>query len=741
MKKTLLIVGLLCAFFNVYAEQQNNLPVERFALYVGCNNGGKTREQLMYAGSDASKFQKTMTELGGIPQSHSKLLINPEQAEILDAFKSFADIINKKKSTSRRTEFIFYYSGHSDENALLLGQTSYDYSSLKREISDVPSDVHVVILDSCFSGNFIRAKGGKRKQAFLTDDSTVVQGHAYLSSSSASESSQESDEIQSSFFTNAMLTGLRGAADTSGDNKVSLNELYYYAFNDTISKTQNSSIGPQHPSYNITLVGSGDLVLTDISQAESTIHIAKDLQGKYIFRNSRGILVSEINKIRGNEVSVALESGSYTVTLITDTVTKEGSFSLNRNENLDISIVPLKTVNRSRNVLRGPAENPDGENSYDGEDEKLTFDSGYENSIGKNAFKFGVDKNWIFTPYNPEYSTNCDITFFRAEDKKIEGVQASVGFCKSLGDVDGMQISCGANVADNVFGAQINAVYNKANNVNGTQVASIFNTADDIIGAQVSGCSQIAKNVMGTQCSGLTNGISESIYGFQISGLCNYAKDFTGFQISGVLNLAESGKGTQWAPVNVAGKMTGFQFGVVNFAREMEGGCAFGLLNIICNGVHDISFYRDTNSVNWMKYQGGTKHFYTSIYGGSYLDDESDSDFNMGYTFAGLGIGTRISAWKFDLDLEVSEKGIAVHHKNDIMKFKDETEATVPSANLTLSFHPVNHIALLGGACFDLEVDDFNNEAFEKIRSNIGSMKVNDSAKLHPSYYVGLRIF
>ena len=79
-------------------------------------------------------------------------------------------------------------------------------------------------MDSCYSGNFIRTKGGQHRKPFLIDDSSVVTGHAYLSSSSDKESSQESDEIESSYFTNAMITGLRGAADASGDNKVTLND-------------------------------------------------------------------------------------------------------------------------------------------------------------------------------------------------------------------------------------------------------------------------------------------------------------------------------------------------------------------------------------------------------------------------------------------------------------------------------------------------------------------------------------
>ncbi|HPX27845.1 MAG TPA: caspase family protein, partial [Treponemataceae bacterium] len=316
-------------------------------VYVVSNNGGSIREVLRYAGTDANRLAKTMMDIGGVKSENSIILVDPPKADIDKTFNTLSKKIESNKSLSKRTEFIFYYSGHSDENALLLGNETYDYSNLKAAISSVPSDVHVVMLDSCFSGNFIRAKGGQRQKSFLIDDSTVVQGHAYLSSSSESEASQESDTIQASFFTHAMVTGLRGAADASGDNKVSLNELYYYAFNETLSQTERSKIGPQHPSYNITLVGSGDLVLTDISEAESVLVIPADTEGKYFIRTFEGILVSEVNKIKGNKVALALNEGYYSVTLIVGTVTQQSTVVLKAGEQYVLSgtdFMPVQTI-------------------------------------------------------------------------------------------------------------------------------------------------------------------------------------------------------------------------------------------------------------------------------------------------------------------------------------------------------------------------------------------------------------
>lgn len=344
----------------VFASENNeSLSVERYALYVAANNGGAERDILKYAASDAKKLMEAMQEIGGINQDNSVILVEPKITDVENALQSFATTINQKKSNARRTEFIFYYSGHSDENALLLGEESYGYSQLKADINSVPSDIHVVMLDSCFSGNFIRAKGGSRQKSFLVDDSSVVSGHAYLSSSSESEASQESDLIQSSYFTHALITGLRGAADSSGDNKVSLNELYYYAFNETLSQTEQSTIGTQHPSFDITLVGSGDLILSDISTAESILALDSDLLGTIYIRNEKtGQLISEVKKSSANVIPLALEAGTYNITLIQSEQTLGASVKLKAGKSVYLSAKKFKKIDTKDGRARGGKKIP-----------------------------------------------------------------------------------------------------------------------------------------------------------------------------------------------------------------------------------------------------------------------------------------------------------------------------------------------------------------------------------------------
>lgn len=140
----------------------------------------------------------------------------------------------------------------------------------------------------------IRTKGGTRKPPFLVDASSSVKGYAFLTSSAEDEAAQESERLKGSFFTHALVTGLRGAANASRDGRVTLHEAYQFAFYNTLDKTQATAAGPQHPGYDIRLVGSGDLVLTDTRSTGAGVTLDPNLVGNLYVRDGDGHLVAEL---------------------------------------------------------------------------------------------------------------------------------------------------------------------------------------------------------------------------------------------------------------------------------------------------------------------------------------------------------------------------------------------------------------------------------------------------------------
>jgi hypothetical protein len=312
---------LACSFaFAAGSEessaQAQQAPMRRFALVMGANSGGEGSVRLRYAVSDARAFASLLTELGGVKGEDLVLLSDPSLSAFRGAAERMRAATVAANASGQRCELMLYYSGHSDEEGLLLGRERLGYSDLRAAIERVPAAVRVAILDSCSSGSLTRAKGGASRPAFLFDASAEMEGHAYITSSSEAEAAQESDRIGGSFFTHYLVSALRGAADIHGEGKVTLNEAYAYAFRETLASTENTQYGPQHPAYEISLTGSGDLVFTDLRSSRAGLALAEALSGSIYVRDAKGNLAVELDKAAGDSMEIGLPPGKYAVSMI-----------------------------------------------------------------------------------------------------------------------------------------------------------------------------------------------------------------------------------------------------------------------------------------------------------------------------------------------------------------------------------------------------------------------------------------
>jgi hypothetical protein len=294
--------------------------VQRYLLVAGANYGGLDRPRLQYAVSDAERFARVLVDLGGVAPANEIVLKEPKLRDFLQALDLLSARVAEGQraaagSGGGRSEVLVYYSGHADEQGLLLGEDRYAYRSLRDRLDQIPADVRIAVLDACASGAFIRIKGGKTRPAFLVDQSSTMRGHAFLTSSAETEAAQESDRIGASYFTHYLVSGLRGAADSSGDGKVTLNEAYQFAFNETLGRTEQTRGGAQHPSYDITMSGSGDVVMTDLRQTSATLVLGEEMAGRFFIRNAAQQLVVELYKPAGRKVELGLEPGTYEVRL------------------------------------------------------------------------------------------------------------------------------------------------------------------------------------------------------------------------------------------------------------------------------------------------------------------------------------------------------------------------------------------------------------------------------------------
>src|SRR4030095_11481956 len=134
-----------------------------------------------------------------------------------------------------------------------------------------------------------------------------------LTSSAEGEAAQESERLRGSFFTHALLSGLRGAADVSDDGKGTLHDAYQFAIQKTHAQTANTQAGAQHPAYDIKMAGTGDVVMTDVRQVSSRLVLSEGYEGRFFVLHTRRHLVAELYKPHGRRVELGLEAGEYDV--------------------------------------------------------------------------------------------------------------------------------------------------------------------------------------------------------------------------------------------------------------------------------------------------------------------------------------------------------------------------------------------------------------------------------------------
>lgn len=161
-------------------------------------------------------------------------------------------------------------------------------------------------------------------------------------------------------------------------------------------------------------------------------------------------------------------------------------------------------------------------------------------------------------------------------------------------------------------------------------------------------------------------GLNGGVNGFELGGIFNHnSGNVRGVQIAGVANInKQDTQGFQWSVANATfGNLNGFQFGVLNYAKEVKGlqlgiinfrengddGLSLGIFNIVKNGYYALESTAGETIYANMNYKMGTEKLYTIFkFGYSSFDGEPI------YTY-GLGLGRLFSVSdKSDISTDLS---------------------------------------------------------------------------------------
>ena len=352
MIRALLVVA---AALGALAAPRTAGAVDRFAVVIGNNTGGPEDVELRYAQDDARKMASVLTSLGGFAPENLVLLDGKTADDVRRALITVNDRIRMRRLAPDAVLMV-YYSGHATADELHLGRTSLPLSELESLVRGSAASMRILVLDSCRSGSLTRVKGGERgpRFAIALDDRLAGEGVVFLTSSSANEDAQESDDIRGSFFTHYLVSALLGAGDADGDGAVSLGEAYRSAYDSTL-RASSQTLTLQHPTFHYDVRGQGDLVLTrPATGASQRGTLTFPSRRSYlVFRGGRdGPVIGEVSTFDRNR-RLSLEAGRYFLRGRGASFAVEGMIEIGAGETRAVDDSALKRIEYARLLRKG----------------------------------------------------------------------------------------------------------------------------------------------------------------------------------------------------------------------------------------------------------------------------------------------------------------------------------------------------------------------------------------------------
>lgn len=215
-----ILTTLILPCTSVYAEESES---QCWAVIVGVSDY-QYIDDLSYADNDAQSLANQLSPVWG--NDHVKILTDGMATKqgIGESITNWLDPRENEDDT-----VLFFFSGHGSRGYIYPHdalQSSYANDITAYQLSSwlncLESRKVVVIIDSCYSGNFIYT---------LSDSNRVI-----MTSSKIDETSSESQFLGHGVFTHFILQAIDefDSSDTNGDYSLSAEEIYYYAATEVV---------------------------------------------------------------------------------------------------------------------------------------------------------------------------------------------------------------------------------------------------------------------------------------------------------------------------------------------------------------------------------------------------------------------------------------------------------------------------------------------------------------------------
>ena len=313
----------------------------KLAVVYGHNGGSAARAPLKYAEADAVRVSQALTEVAGVAPENLKLLTGRPLAE-LEAALAWA---KSRAASNPQTSLVVYLSSHADAQAgLLPGAEVLPWAKLKSLVAGTGAKARVTIVDGCQASGLLEA-GAREAPSFTieAEDQLTVKGDAFITSSASDEPSLEAGQFQGSVFTQHLLAGLRGAADRSGDGRVSLEEAYRFAFERTTAGQSG-----QHPGFATRLAGYGELVLSAPAAASGLL--VPEGVTRLTVKDAGGQPLISVREPEARRLAVP--PGAWLVQVEQVGGTREGRVTVTKGRFTSVEVDRLGAVGRAVSLVR-----------------------------------------------------------------------------------------------------------------------------------------------------------------------------------------------------------------------------------------------------------------------------------------------------------------------------------------------------------------------------------------------------
>jgi len=228
--------------------------------------------------------------------------------------------------------------------------------------------------------------------------------------------------------------------------------------------------------------------------------------------------------------------------------------------------------------------------------------------------------------------------------------------------------------------------------------------------------------------SGVSNLCMDSTSGVFISGVLNYSNgNSKGFQLATINSSANEFIGFQLGVVNYAKKIEGVQLGVINILGNDETGIPVGVLSIVKNGHFEFELTGGEVIYINLNYKMGVERFYT-VYKAGYSTYKNNPVYNFGLGFGG--------------NIPMSEKqSISIDLTSNFIVYNNRWNSNLNLLNkvdFNYKYHIAKNLTLLFGPSFNVYVTK------EKVEGKYGTLNIpytiysNDWTDGRLSMWIGL---